>query len=298
MNLDLTTRTITRGDVPLVVFEGGNPQGPTVVMVHGWPDTHHMWSSVAELLAPRFRIVLYDTRGQGESSLPGPGGEEPSFALPELAGDFFSVVDEVSPDAPVHVLAHDWGSIQVWEAVCEAGAEERVASFVSMSGPNLDHLAMWARRTLRHPTPRGVFEVGAQGLASSYVPFLVSPLSGPVLRRAATRGRWRQVVRAIEGSGEIRPDAHGPTLVHDMVSGVRYYRANIGPGERPRERRTRVPVLQLVLTRDGAVRPACLRESERWTEHLERVELPFGHWAALTHPEEVARETARFIDSV
>jgi pimeloyl-ACP methyl ester carboxylesterase len=253
---------------------------------------------VAERLADRFRVVLYDTRGQGESTGPGSDRDAVSYALPELAADFFAVLDAVSPGTPVHVLAHDWGSVQVWEAICEPRAEERVASFVSMSGPNLDHLATWARRSLGRPTPGRMAELAAQAMSSSYVPFLVSPLAGPVLQTVATRERWRQVIRTTERR-EPDPDAHASTLVRDMVNGLRYYRANgaqlLG---RPRERRTTVPVLQLVLTRDRAVRPACLVESGRWTRRLERVELPYGHWAALTHPEEVAQETAWFIGSL
>lgn len=297
MSLALTRRTVSRDGVELAVFVGGNAQGPTVVMVHGWPDTHQMWRSVAELLAVRFRVVLYDTRGQGESALPGAEVDEVSFALPELARDFFAVIDDVSPTEPVHVLAHDWGSIQVWEAVCEADAERRVASFTSMSGPNLDHLGRWVRRNLTRPTPRRILRTAAQGVSSSYVPFFLSPLAGPVLRKVATRERWRQVVSTTEGC-EPDPDAHASTLVQDMVNGLSYYRANtLSLGSRPRERRTTVPVLQLVLTRDRAIRPDCLRESEGWTERLERVELPYGHWAALTHPEVIARETESFIDS-
>lgn len=291
----LRRRTVTRDGVDIAVHEGGNPRGPTLVMVHGWPDTHHMWLRVAELLSPDFRVVAYDTRGQGESGTSAP---DSAFTLEELAADFFAVVDAVSPDSPVHVLGHDWGSIQVWEAVCEPGAEERVASFTSMSGPNLDHLAAWMWRTLRTPTPHGIADVVAQAVSSSYVPFLVSPLAPPVLRVLGGRERWRQLVRVTEGRPPA-PGGHAPDVGRDMVSGLRYYRANVlRAAVRPRERTTRVPVLQLVLTRDLAVRAAPLAESERWTEKLERRELPHGHGVALTHPDVVAREVARFARSV
>lgn len=291
----LTRRTVTSDGVDLAVFEGGNPSGPTVVLVHGWPDTHHMWLAVAGLLAAEFRVVAYDTRGQGGSAT---SAADSTFTLPQLAADFFAVIDAVSPDEPVHVLGHDWGSVQVWEAVCEPGAEERIASFTSMSGPNLDHLAAWARRSLRRPTPRRLGALMAQATSSAYVPFLLSPIAPPVLRAVAGRGRWRQVLRATEGRPP-RPEAHARTLPADMVSGLRYYRANIQlTGRRPRERRTTVPVLQLVLTRDVAVREAPLTESDRWTERLERRRLPHGHWVAVTSPEVVAKETREFVRAV
>ncbi len=96
-----------------------------------------------------FRVVAYDTRGQGDSVTAAP---DRAFTLDVLADDLTAVIDAVSPDVPVHVVGHDWGSIQSWEAVCRPGAEERIASFTSISGPNLAHVAAWVRRTLARPT--------------------------------------------------------------------------------------------------------------------------------------------------
>jgi pimeloyl-ACP methyl ester carboxylesterase len=254
-------RRIVRGDgVDLAVHETGDPHAPAVVLVHGYPDTHRMWLPVAERLASQLRVVLYDTRGQGLSPTDAP---DEAFALPHLAADLMAVVEEASPDAPAHVVGHDWGSVQAWEAVCEPGAAARIASFTSISGPNLDHVAAWTRRTLRRPSPAGVARLAAQGLASSYVPFLVSPLAPPVL--GVLGGR-------------------------DMVSGLRYYRGNVTLHRRPRERRTSVPVLQLALTRDPAVRRSALEASDPWCDDLRRHDLPFGHWAPRSHPDTVARE--------
>lgn len=289
-----TTRTVQRRDVDLVVVKGGNPAGPTVVMVHGWPDTHRMWTAVAGLLAPDFRVVAYDTRGQGLSR----AAHGASYSLADLADDLRAVVDAVDPGGPVHLLGHDWGSIQAWEAVCDPGAEERFASFTSMSGPNLDHLAVWTREHVRRPTPRGIAAVAAQAVSSSYVPFLVSPMGPAVLRTAGSREGWRLALRATEGR-PLAPGTHAPSLARDMANGVRYYRANIlGASRHPRRRTTRVPVLQLALTRDLAVRRGALVASDRWVDRLERTDLPHGHWVALTHPEVVVEEVARFVGSV
>jgi pimeloyl-ACP methyl ester carboxylesterase len=296
MDFEWVRSTVSTGGVELAVFEGGTTDGPVVLLVHGWPDTHHLWTDVAALLAPRFRVVAYDTRGMGESGHP---GTDEGFALPRLAEDLRAVLDAVSPDEPVHVVGHDWGSVQAWEAVCEPWAEERIASYTSMSGPNIDHLGHWLRRSLAPPTPGGVLRVLRQGFASSYIPLFASPLGPAVLRRLfGTRERW---ARLLERTERIRPAErhHAPTLPGDVINGLAYYRANIGlrPAT-PRERRTAVPVLLLVQTRDPAIRPDNLEETRRWVERLERRDLPYGHWVALARPDLVAREVTAFIERV
>ena len=258
-------RVVPRGDVDLVVHEGGNPDGPVLVLVHGWPDTHRLWDGVAELLLDEFRVVAYDTRGQGDSVT---GASDEAFTLDVLADDLVSVIDAVSPGEPVHVVGHDWGSVQAWEAVCRTGAEERIASFCSISGPNLAHVATWVRATLARPTPGGALALVGQAMSSSYVPFLVSPVAPVVLGALGQR---------------------------TMVSGLRYYRANLAWGTRRAEQRTRVPVLQLALTRDVAIRQSSLAASDPWVEKLERRTLPHGHWVVRTHPQVVAGEVRRFV---
>src|SRR5690606_11829829 len=142
----MTTHTVTNGPVRLHVVEEGNPHGPTLVLVHGWPDTHALWDRVAPLLADDFRILRYDNRGAGASTVP---REVAHYRLEHLAADLHAVIDALAPNDPVHLLGHDWGAVLCWEAVCEPDAGERIASYTSISGPNLDHLGLWMRRRLR-----------------------------------------------------------------------------------------------------------------------------------------------------
>ena len=277
--------TVHNGDVTLAVFEAGDPSKPPLVMVHGWPDTHLMWTPVARLLQDEFRLVAYDTRGQGESDEP---EDDAAYELVHLAQDFRAVVDAVSPDVPVHVVAHDWGSIEVWEAVTTPQHAARVASFTSISGPNLDHLQVWLRQRVTEPDRAGLGRLLEQAAASSYTAFFASPLAPPAFRALASRSRWQQLLRRVEGV-EPSTEHHAPTLVDDMVAGLRRYRANLwSRSRRPRPRRTGVPVLQLVATRDVAIRDAAVRCSEPYVDRLERREVPHGHWVALSHPEVVA----------
>lgn len=81
--------------------------------------------------------------------------------------------------------------------------------------------------------------------------------------------------------------------------GLAYYRDNLlhglRPDARPRERRTDVPVLQVELTRDPAVRRASLTASDPWCSDLRRTSLRVGHWAPRTHPDLVAREISGLV---
>jgi pimeloyl-ACP methyl ester carboxylesterase len=107
------------------------------VLVHGFPDSHVLWDGVVPLLAERFRIVRYDNRGAGLSSAPKPVS---AYTMARFADDFAAVTSELSPGRPVHVLAHDWGSVGMWEYLKRPGASDRVSSFTSVSGPSQDQL--------------------------------------------------------------------------------------------------------------------------------------------------------------
>ncbi|MEV0340601.1 SDR family oxidoreductase [Nocardia sp. NPDC050713] len=291
-----TERIVRSGEFDLAVYEYGDPADPTVVLVHGWPDTHHLWDAVVPLLTPRFHVVTYDTRGHGRSTRT---QRTADFRLEELAADFYAVADAVSPDAPVHVLAHDWGSVQVWEAVCEPRAADRIASFTSVSGPNLDHIGKWVRARLSRPTPRNIWQPFTQLLSSAYTAFFMTP----VLPRAAftalgTEERWQRVVSLMNDTPTSNVTL-APTFRRDIVDGLRIYRANIVPRLLgPRERHTEVPVQLIVAGRDVAVRPAGYDDERKWVSRLWRRDVPAGHWMPFSHPELLATATTELIDTL
>ena len=154
---------VRSGGIELAVRErgeGGEGDRPVVVLVHGYPDTGAMWDDVAERLAGRFRVITYDVRGAGGSSAP---SDPLDYGLDALMGDLEAVLDGVGADRPVHLVGHDWGSVQGWEAVIGGRLRGRFASFTSISGPDRRHLARWVRTAVRSG-PRGVREVLATSM--------------------------------------------------------------------------------------------------------------------------------------
>ncbi|QZT54897.1 SDR family oxidoreductase [Mycolicibacterium austroafricanum] len=144
-----TQRFVESSDgVRIAVSEQGNPDGPTLVLVHGLRDTHRVWDPVVALLADRFRIVAYDTRGAGNSGAP---KQTSAYTVDRFADDFAAVAAAVGGDTPVHVLAHGWGAAGVWQYLKRADAPERVASLTSVSGPSPEHVAGYVRAALTSP---------------------------------------------------------------------------------------------------------------------------------------------------
>lgn len=289
----MTTHIVTNGPVRLHVVEEGNPDGPTLVLVHGWPDTHALWDRVTPLLTDDFRILRYDNRGAGASTVP---HRVEHYRLDHLAADLRAVIDTLSPTAPVHLLGHDWGAVLCWEAVCDPDAGARIASYTSISGPNLDHLGLWLRRSLRQGRPAGP---AAQALASAYtLAFQIPAVPVPILRGLLSR-RWPAFVGLFDRTDPAAIEPVAPTLGDDMVHGLALYRANIRARlTRPRTRRTEVPVQLIQNLRDRAVRPVSYEDTSRWVTDLRIHRLDAGHWSPRSHPREVADATARFAQQI
>ena len=113
-----TRNTVTASDgVTLAVhaYTEIDPQRPTVLAIHGYPDNHHLWDGVAEHLTGRYNLVAYDVRGAGESARP---AGRSNYRFSQLISDTGAVIDSLGV-GPVHLLAHDWGSIQAWAAVTD-----------------------------------------------------------------------------------------------------------------------------------------------------------------------------------
>lgn len=83
-----------------VMIEG---QGPTVVMVHGWPDSPALWDETVAALSDRYRCVRFALPGYDLSRPPRP------VSVNQMCELLAAVVESVSPGQPVTLLLHDWG---------------------------------------------------------------------------------------------------------------------------------------------------------------------------------------------
>lgn len=289
-------RRVHTGGVELCVAELGDAARPTLVLVHGYPDSKEVWSEVAARLAERFHVVLYDVRGHGRSTAPKPlrGG----FTLEKLTDDFLAVIDAVSPGRPVHVVGHDWGSVQSWEFATVKRTEGRIASFTSMSGPSLDHFGHWIDRRLKRPTPRRVGQLLGQGAKSWYVYLLHTPVLPELAWRGPLGKLWPGILRRAE---KLPADGYPtPSLPTDAARGAWLYRDNVRARlRRPRtDAHAHAPVQLITPLGDAFLSEKLYDDLEQWVPQLTRRTLPAKHWIPRSRPDQLASWITDFVTSV
>lgn len=279
--------TVTRNGINLATRRRGDPAKPAVLFVHGYPDNSDVWDRLTDLLADDYHLMAYDVRGAGASSAP---SGLAAYRLDQLRDDLFAVIDALSPGRPVHLVAHDWGSIQSWEAVTEPDAATRIASYTSLSGPCLDHVGL----SLRGAAAGDLAGSLKQALKSGYIAAFHVPLLAPAAWKLGLAKAWPGFLERTE---RIRVSP-SPTQSRDGAQGIALYRANMVPRLlRPRRRRARIPVQLLVALRDRYVGPDLAALAESWADSLQRHDLDTGHWGPLLgQPEITATHLRAFIN--
>jgi haloacetate dehalogenase len=100
----LRGRTARVNGVRLHYLEGPSGPGPLVVLLHGWPQTCHMWRYVLPRLAADWATVATDLRGYGRSDKPAGGYDKRT-----MAGDVRALVRHLGHERIV-LIGHDRGA--------------------------------------------------------------------------------------------------------------------------------------------------------------------------------------------
>jgi pimeloyl-ACP methyl ester carboxylesterase len=271
----------------LAVSTAGPSDAPTLLFVHGYPDNSAVWDAVADELSPDFRIARYDVRGAGRSTAP---RDRSGYRIKQLADDLVTVADAVSPGRPVHLVGHDWGSVQSWHAVTAPQNAQRFASYTTISGPDLGHARDWLRTA-----PDGHDAVRRQLLRSSYIRFFTTP----VLPELSWLTGVGELILAGVECRDGRSPAPARRLLRDQLNGLELYRANMGKGAgRPPKRGTDVPVLALAPAHDAFMIPEFQANAGRWASDFRLHALDGGHWSLRSRPRPVAERIRSFVSEI
>lgn len=282
------TQTIKTSDQQtLCVKTWGNEKNTPLVLVHGYPDNQEVWEPVIEHLINDFYIVTYDVRGAGLSSIP---KRIRDYRLERLSLDLQEVVDQVLPGRQFHMAAHDWGSIQSWESATEPKLKGRLLSYTTISGPCLDHAALYLRENFKSK-PASILKILSK---SWYIGAFHLPLLAPTVWTFFSPEKWGKVLNGLERKNDLPLNAN---IVADGKYGIGLYRANFIPRlTRPRQRYAQCPVQAVILKHDSFVSPEYITQAmPKWVAQFESVELDANHWAILSQSEQIATYIRQFI---
>ena len=287
------TLVVDAGDVRLAVYVSGPREAPPLVLVHGYPDSAAVWEPLRAQLDGRYRVITYDVRGAGASEAP---PRRAGYRLERLAADLAAVADATCGGLAFHLVGHDWGSIQSWEAVTSTAFEGRIASFTSISGPCLDHAALGLRgqggpssgqNAARRPFASSL----RQALKSWYIFLFHLPLLPELAWRGGLARGWPLWLHFSE---DVRPE-RDPAQLRNGINGLNLYRVNfIDRLFHPRARRAHAPVQFIVPVRDRYVGPALSLGLEKWLGDYTREPIDAGHWVVLRDPEGIAARIDHF----
>ena len=106
-------------------------EGPTVLLLHGFPESWYAWRHQLPALAEAgYRAVAVDMRGYGETDMP---PDVSDYHVDRLCEDVDNLITALS-DQPVHLVAHDWGGAVAW--MFAAQYPDRLKSLAILNAPH------------------------------------------------------------------------------------------------------------------------------------------------------------------
>ncbi|TPK57734.1 alpha/beta hydrolase [Mesorhizobium sp. B2-4-19] len=284
---------IDTGEAGIFIRRAGN--GPALLLLHGFPQTHLMWRDVAPALAERFTVICADLRGYGASACPSSDSAHAPYAKRAMAADMAALMAQLGFGSFM-VAGHDRGGRVAYRmALDHPGRVEKLAVLDIVATADA-----WDRADAR--------------LAQGYWPWSLLAQPEP-LPELMLRGSAAAVVdNALGGWGSL-PSTFPPEVRQAYVDALRdpahihaiceEYRAAAtldrehDHADKAAGRRIRCPVLAL-WSGQGALAdwyagdggpPALWRG---WADDVRGRPMPGGHFFPEEAPEQTAQALADF----
>jgi pimeloyl-ACP methyl ester carboxylesterase len=260
-------------------------QGPLVLCLHGFPDTHYSFRHQLRAFAQAgYRAVAPALRGYAPSCLPEPA----SCNAWEASLDALAIVEALG-ETSAHLVGHDWGAVIAYLAAGQAPSTWRSVTAMAVPHPlgilsNLRHFP----GQLRHSWYMAFFQ--ARGVAERAVRARNFALLKRLWRTwsphyRASPDEWEALTQALRAEGVLEGALAYYRALFD-VTGTTVKKAMLFL-----RKRIDVPVLALTGEEDGCMdtRLYDVAMDERWFSDvvIERM-TGVGHFLHLEEPARVS----------
>ena len=260
-------RKIEGDGVTLAVQDEG--EGPPVLLIHGFPDSHRLWRhQVPALVEAGKRVIAPDMRGFGESDRPEEVG---AYGVRHSVGDMLAVLDALEVER-AQVIGHDWGAAVAWA----------LAAFVPERVERLVVLSVGHPGTLSEPSIE-------QREKSWYMLFFQF---ADVAETVLQRDDWRLMREWLRDNGDVEDCIAGLSRPGALTAALNWYRANVPPAAQLREGGSSfptvtVPTLGIWSSGDDYLTEAPMAGSGEHVDaewRYERIE-GASHWMQVDEPD-------------
>lgn len=229
-------RRISTSGTEINLVIGG--EGPALLLLHGYPQTHVIWHKVAPVLAKRFTVVATDLRGYGDSGKPHSTPDHQPYSKREMARDQAEVMTDLGFER-FSVVGHDRGA-RVAHRLCRDHRERVEKLAVLDICPTLD-----------------MYETTDMAFASAYYHwfFLIQPADHPERMIGADPDYYLdRKMKYLADDQAITPDAmaeykrcfRDPAAIHASCEDYRAAATiDLEHDRADRERKLDIPILAL-----------------------------------------------------
>lgn len=278
-------RTVSVDGVKIFYREAGDPAAPTVLLLHGFPSSSHMYRNLIPLLSDRYHVVAPDLPGFGFSDAPGRAQFKYSF---EHVAQVMTRFTEVAGLDRYAVYVFDYGApIGFRMALAHP---ERISAIVSQNGNIYDEglPPSFARLKEAYIEPNEVNRAALRGAltpAANQRRYFTGVLEADKALVAPEAFTLDDALMTRPGIADIQID-----LLADYWSNVEQY-----PKYQQYLRTEKPPLLAIWGKNDPTFLPAGAQAFKRDLPQAEVRLLDTGHFALETHLPDIAQSVRAFL---
>jgi pimeloyl-ACP methyl ester carboxylesterase len=272
------------GAVGIHYVIGGH--GPTLVLIHGYPQTWYEWRHIMPALAQHYTVIAPDLRGAGGSDAPATGYDKKT-----MAADLHGLLAQLGRTSDLRIVGHDIGSMIAYSYAAAYPSEvtKLVLSeapipdpsiytipSLTAAGPGLWNFGFF---TLRNGLPEGVI----QGREALWIDKFIDSLE--VRKGAVSQQDVTEFAAQLREPGHLRASLEWfRALPQDVKNDARY-------------QKTKLTMPVLAIGASGSLKSAVGDQAKQYARNVTTAVIPdSGHWIYEEHPAQTTSLLLTFLE--